>query len=52
VELTQNFLGLSRDIEAFVERFGKWIEEKGQELAVEAARLVREIENLKTEIQM
>jgi hypothetical protein len=52
VVLTQNFLNLSRDIEAFVGKFGKWIEEKGQELALEAERLIREMENLQTEIQM
>ena len=50
--LTQNFLNLSRDIEAFVRNFGKWIEEKGQELILEAERLVREIENIQIEIQM
>jgi hypothetical protein len=37
VVLTNNFQTLERDIDAFVETFGEWIETKGEDLAVEAA---------------
>ena len=48
--MSKGFESLKRDIEAFVIRFGAWIETTGTELAQEAEALRSEIENIKASI--
>ncbi|CCM02035.1 uncharacterized protein FIBRA_04111 [Fibroporia radiculosa] len=51
VQLSQNFLNLKRDIEAFVGKFDQWIVDKGVELEAQAKKLKDKITKLQGEIE-
>ncbi|EGN94763.1 hypothetical protein SERLA73DRAFT_187819 [Serpula lacrymans var. lacrymans S7.3] len=52
LEMSQNFLNLKRDIQAFVSRFEEWIKDKEIELAAQAKKLKDEITTLQGEIEV
>ncbi|CCM00800.1 uncharacterized protein FIBRA_02842 [Fibroporia radiculosa] len=49
-QMSQDFLNLKRDIEAFVGRFDQWIVDKGVQLEAQANQLIQDINGLQGEI--